>query len=540
MTTTTKTTTNAEEVPFEKKIQQQHRHHAAAATTIYPSPKSVVMMNPKAELMEPIHLPPGKGEGVCSPRFGNGDTTTTSILSKDSSSSNDNVNCTHVWPVHPASLKSTRTINPIRAIVDPIFKNIQAGTEREDGKDPISLALGDPTVGGNLPPCQVALDAVVETIKSTPGHAAGYVNACGTTEAREAIARYHSYPEHTIGAENVIVASGCSGSLEIVLSSLLDPGTSILVPQPGFPLYQVIAESHGASVVHYRLDPHKAWECDLNHLEELMLDKKKSNIRALLLNNPSNPTGAVFSYQHLQEVVAFCDKHHLVLVADEVYGDLTFDGCGHQNDVDNQDRDHGHDHNVRHMFYPMARVAAQCGQRVPVISTSGLAKQYLLPGWRVGWITFHDNIFGSLREVEDGAKRLAQVVLGTSHLVQTTIPKVLNPADSETMDEWKESLRRTLEEQAVVLCRNLSCCHGLEVVPPRGAMYSMVFLDLTKLDLQDDIDFSSRLLQEENVIVLPGTAFGCPNSFRVVFCSEKKVLEDAASRISNFCLRHAK
>jgi tyrosine aminotransferase len=198
-------------------------------------------------------------------------------------------------------------------------------------------------------------------------HAAGYANACGTPEARLAIAKHHSYPEHRILPENVIVASGCSGALELALTSLLDPGTTLLVPQPGFPLYQVIAESHGATVVHYRLDLDRNWEVDMDHLKEIMLTHP--NVRAMVVNNPSSPTGAVFSERHLMQILDFAAKNHLPIVADEVYGDLTFGS---------------------NQFHPLAQVAAKLGRQVPVITTSGLSKQFLLPGWRVGWTTFHD------------------------------------------------------------------------------------------------------------------------------------------------------
>jgi tyrosine aminotransferase len=209
----------------------------------------------------------------------------------------------------------------------------------------------------------MALETVVNlALDSSSGHAAGYIDACGTAEARAAIATYHSYPEHAISPENVVVASGCSGALELVLTSLLDVGTYLLVPQPGFPLYQVITESHGASVIQYRLNPNRHWECDLDHLEEIMMThrEKKPNIRGIVINNPSNPTGAVFRRDHLFQIIDFCNRYHLPIVADEVYGDITF--------------------GVNNVFHPMAQLAAQCGRQVPVITTSGLAKQFLLPG----------------------------------------------------------------------------------------------------------------------------------------------------------------
>jgi tyrosine aminotransferase len=335
--------------------------------------------------------------------------------------------------------------------------------------------------------------------------------------ARQAIANFHSFPEHEITEENVIIASGCSGALELALTSLLDPGTILLVPKPGFPLYQVIAESHGARVWQYRLDPNRSWQCDLDHLEELMATPDSKSIRAIVINNPSNPTGAVFPRRHLQDLIAFCTRHRLPVVADEVYGDITFGW---------------------NQFHPVAQIAAQCGKRVPVITSSGLAKQFLLPGWRVGWIAFHDNACGSLADVECGAKQLAQVTLGASHLTQSVVPKLLSP--SRSIDSWKSTLRSKLEKQARFLHERLSQCHGLECLVPQGAMYLMVRIDCTKLDFVDDVEFSSKLLDEENVFVLPGTTFGYPNGFRVVFCCDEPILEAAAHRISRFCSRHCK
>lgn len=228
-------------------------------------------------------------------------------------------------------------------------------------------------MNGNLPPCPQAIREIIQAVEHGP-HAAGYVHACGTTAAREAIAKYHSYTQHAIDAENVIVANGCSGALELALTALLDPGTILLVPQPGFPLYQVIAESHGATILHYRLDPNHRWEVDLDHLEAILMrclgyPGYPRIIRGLVINNPSNPTGSVFSKSHLIDILRLCQRYKVPIIADEVYGDLVFD--------DNK-------------FHPVAKVAAELGRKVPVITASGLAKQFLLPGWRIGWITFHD------------------------------------------------------------------------------------------------------------------------------------------------------
>ena len=233
----------------------------------------------------------------------------------------------------------------------------------------VLLQHGDATLSGSLSTCTSALDTVVKAALYNRQNVS-YANACGTPAARYAIARHHSYPEHRISPDNVIVTNGCSGALDLALSSLLDPDTVLLVPEPGFPLYQTIAESQGASVVHYRLDPSKKWQCDLNHLAEIMSKYSSTkSVRGMVVNNPSSPTGAVFSEQHITEILDFARQHRLPIIADEVYGDLTFEN---------------------NKLFPIAQISARLGRHVPIMTTSGLSKQYLLPGWRVGWLTFHD------------------------------------------------------------------------------------------------------------------------------------------------------
>lgn len=156
---------------------------------------------------------------------------------------------------------------------------------------------------------------------------------------------------------------------------------------------------------------------------------------------------------------------------------------------------------------------------------------------------------GALREVEAGAKRLAQVILGASHLAQSVIPALLDPqteADREAIAKWKTELKSTLELQAKAVCDGLAECHGLTVHLPQGAMYAMVEMDVSSFDcnVQSDLDFTNLLLKEENVFVLPGRAFGVDSSsshpvFRIVYCASADTLREAALRICSFCARHA-
>lgn len=439
--------------------------------------------------------------------------------------------------------------------------------------------LGDPTAYGTIPPCPVIISAITEALQA-PGMAAGYVSAVGTPEARHAIHKYH-YPNadstslhNEKGASNivitspddVIVANGASGALELGLTALLDEDSVLLVPSPGFPLYQVIAESHGARVVHYDLLPNQGWECDLDHIDRIISEEENyandvntKVVRGIVVNNPSNPTGAVYSEQHLMQIIKLAEKWNVPIIADEIYGDLVFGG---------------------NSFYPMASVASKLGYSVPIITASGLGKQCkfiffqddasicwqlsrfilikfiflhdvdLIPGWRLGWLVFQDSRHGSIQNVKEGAQRLAQVVLGASRLAQVAIPAVLDPSnalDRASITQWKENLYTQVENQAALFCRLLEECQGLEVIHPQGAMYAMVkiHVHLFDEDIHDDVSFMKLLLEEENIVVLPGRAFGKGREeegdtpvFRVVFCAPEDVLKCASERISSFCSRH--
>jgi tyrosine aminotransferase len=171
---------------------------------------------------------------------------------------------------------------------------------------------------------------------------------------------------------------------------------------------------------------------------------------------------------------------------------------------------------------------------------------------------FKTSIYGSLQQVQDGARRLAQIILGASHLAQIAIPSLLLKSEESSsmlqsnsensgislyieVMKWKSNVRDILQQQAMALCdalKQIGPC--LDVIEPQGAMYAMVRISIHHFDdmIQNDLDFMKLLLEEENVIVLPGTCFGFPNSFRVVFCSPVHILIEAAHRMGQFCHRH--
>lgn len=355
------------------------------------------------------------------------------------------------WNV-PASDFSTLCSNPIRKIVDNIKKPTTST------KSLIPLSLGDPTVFGNLHCPDVLVQAIVRNTRSMQHN--GYIHSAGSEAARRAIAQHFGNTQAPLTMDDIIIASGCSGAIEIALRGLLNPGDNILLPKPGFPLYQALCEAHKIECRFYNLKPDCNWEADLEHMQSLIDD----NTRALLVNNPSNPCGSVYSKPHLEDILTLAQSNKVPIIADEIYGDMVFGS---------------------NFFYPMATLT----KTVPVIAVGGLAKQFLVPGWRVGWIMVHDRN-EILTNVRTAYFKLSQNILGANSLVQSTIPDLLTPvpgsAEDESLRAFKKQYFATLEANARFTLDTLAKISGIKVVVPQGAMYAMVKIQTEILTQVDD------------------------------------------------------
>ncbi|KAI8064583.1 tyrosine aminotransferase [Gongronella butleri] len=402
------------------------------------------------------------------------------------------------WNV-PSSHIAQRAHNPIRQIVDKLKLDPQAT------KTFISLSVGDPTVFGNFNIDKSCNDAVVRQLESFKQN--GYGPAHGTAESRQAVADMVSTPEAPVTANDVLLANGCSGSLDMCVNVLGNPGQNILLPRPGFSLYGSLAAIRSLETRYYNLIPEQSWQIDLAHMESL-IDEKTC---AILVNNPSNPCGSVYSREHLQAILEVAAKHHVPIIADEIYCDLVFEG---------------------NTFYPMASLTTE----VPILSVGGLAKKWLVPGWRLGWIVVHDRN-EVLRDVREGLLNLSQVILGPNSLIQAALPDILN----NTPSQFYQDTITQLEENTQLSMDAVSKIPGLKPVQPQGAMYMMVGIDIDQFkDIKDDVEFSQKLLAEESVLCLPGECFNYPNFVRIVITPTKDRLEEAYQRMADFCAKHHK
>jgi tyrosine aminotransferase len=312
------------------------------------------------------------------------------------------------------------------------------------------------------------------------------------------------------------------------VSVLVNPGDNILIPNPGFALYQVLTEAIGGEVRKYNLLPASNWECDLVHMESLITDRTK----AILINNPSNPCGSNFSREHLVQVAALAKKHGLPVIADEIYAGVVFNGT----------------------FTAVHEVTSE----VPIFSVGGIAKEFVVPGWRVGWVVVHDRTEGAIAsDVMAGLKSLSQLILGANSIVQATLPRLLSrdatSPDYDSLKTFNTRYCEILRVNADLCCTEIARCNRalseisksatdlLSISKPAGAMYAMIGIDMTQLDqIPDDAEFARLFLHEENVSVLPGICFGMKNYVRFVICPSDTILQDAFNRLLSFCTRHLK
>lgn len=393
-----------------------------------------------------------------------------------------------------ASDMSRRTVNPIRRIVDTMK------IEPNPDYDVISLSIGDPTIFGNLLPHENMLSAVEESLRSHKHN--GYAPAVGELEARRAIARTMSVPDAPLTERDIIITSACSGALEICIGTLANPGDNILIPRPGFSVYKTIGCSNGVHMKYYDLLAEREWEVDLSHLES-QIDARTA---CIIVNNPSNPCGSVYSKDHLTAICEVAERHQLPIIADEICAYSVF-----RNEV----------------FHPLAT----CTQNVPILSCCALSKRFLVPGWRCGWIQIHD-VDDLLSEVRGCLFDMTTRILGACTVIQGALPRLLE----HTPQEWFDSNMNAIESVAELAFQTFTMIPGLKPIRARGAMYMMVKIEDNILRVVgDDIKFTEDLMAKKSVFCLPGTVFECPNYFRIVLTVPQTKVQEALTRIQQYC-----
>jgi len=388
----------------------------------------------------------------------------------------------------PTAARVHRFTYAIRAIVAEAQRVEAAGTKVR------YLNIGDPVAFGfKTPPHLVeAVDRAMRDGHNTYGPSAGIA------PAREAVAAEYTRNGFPVSADRVLITAGTSEGIELALGALIEDGGEVLVPMPTYPLYTAVLAKLGARTLYYRTDPSRGWMPDLDHLRSLVT----SNTRALVIIDPNNPTGAVYSRDTRAALLDFADHHGLAILADEVYGDLGFDGP----------------------VQPLGILDPDA----PIISFSSLSKAYLAPGWRTGWMAVGrsprlDAVLAAVRKLADG--RLCSTVP-----MQYAIAPALNGDRSHQV-----GFREALRARARLTVDRLSAIPGVSCVAPTAAFYAMPKVSLPPG--KTDEDYVLALLRETGVLCVYGSGFGLPKEdgfLRVVFLASLAELADIYDLMARF------
>lgn len=362
-----------------------------------------------------------------------------------------------------------------------------------EGTEILPLNIGDPLKFDFETPEHVSRGLVENLDKSS-----NYAASEGIDEAREAVAGFQDqFGVKGVGPDDVLVTSGGAEGIELTLGVLLNPGDNVLLPSPGYPAYEAQVNFLGAEYRYYELDEENQWQIDVNGLEELIDDKT----RAIVIINPNNPTGALFSKETLTEVLKVAEEHGLVVIADEqVYPFYVYEGDMH--------------------------MCSSLGVDVPVLTIGSMSKTYLVPGWRMGWVVVNDPT-GVLSELKEAMLKLKRIKLCSSHPAQWAVKPALG-GSHDFLDEVKQKLikRRDLVVDGV------GEIDGLSVVEPKGAFYSFVRIDLP---IESDKQYVLDLAKETGILCVPGEGFGQKSGthhFRIVFLPEDETINNAMNKLA--------
>jgi alanine-synthesizing transaminase len=369
-----------------------------------------------------------------------------------------------------------------------------------EGHKILYLNIGDPCKF-DFPTPPHMIDAVHKAMRD--GHNS-YGESLGIKPAVDAIRR-EAEAKGFKDIQSIFVGYGSGEVIDSCLTALLNPGENVLTPSPEYPLYGAVLAKLDAEPNAYDLDESSGWEPDLADLER----KVNARTRAILLINPSNPTGAVMSRRTLEQVLELARLHNLLILADEIYDKLIFD--------------------PREKHISIATLA----QDVPIITFNGLSKAYLVPGWRIGW-AIATGPRESLHHYLEAVHRLLRARLSAPHPFQHAISHALE-GPQDHIPVMLEKLRR----RAQITVDWAKRTPRVNLVAPKGAFYAHPSLDIP----EDDLTFVTDLLKQKHVLVVHGSGFGQKpgtRHMRIVFLPPDEVLNAAYEKISDFMVERYK
>jgi alanine-synthesizing transaminase len=375
-------------------------------------------------------------------------------------------------------------IRDLVSVADEIIKQ---------GHKVLPLNIGDPNVFDFQTPPHM-IEAVYKAMRDGKN---GYAPSPGIKQALDAI-RGEAARKGISTVQDVFVTNGVSETVDACLTALLNPGDDLLTPCPDYPLYSALLTKLSIKLNTYYLNEEDGWQPELDDLEK----KVTPRTRGIVLINPNNPTGSMCTRAMLERVAEVARRHNLIIFADEIYDKLILDDDEH---------------------IAMAAVAPD----VPVVTFGGLSKNYLVPGWRIGWGIVSGEA-AVVKQYAEGIQRLLRARLCANHPEQYAIkPALEGPQDHLIGVRKKLRSRRDLTVQWCNSTPRVSC------VSPRGAFYAYPRIDIPE---GDDV-FVQELILQKHVMVVHGSGFGQKpgtKHFRIVFLPDEPTLTKAYGAIAEF------
>ena len=393
--------------------------------------------------------------------------------------------------------KSHKLDNVCYDIRGPVLA--EAMRMERQGYDIIKLNIGNPAPFGFNAPDEVREDLIANLAK-----AQGYSESKGVFSARKAI----MHETQRLGikgvtVDDIILGNGVSELIVMAMQALLDSGDEVLIPMPDYPLWTAAVNLAGGRAVHYLCDEENGWNPAVDDIRA----KVNANTKAIVIINPNNPTGAVYSPEILREIVAIAEEYGLVIFADEIYDKILYEDAKHT---------------------PTATLV----ENTLCVTLNGLSKAYRAAGFRSGWMILSGNLAVAKGYIE-GLEMLSSMRLCANVPAQYTIQTALGGYQS-IYDLTRPGGR--LCEQRDLAYEKISEILGLSMVKPMGALYGFVKIDAKRFSIHNDERFILDLLRSKQILLVHGRAFNwhAPDHFRIVFLQYKDDLSAALDKLAAF------
>ena len=399
-------------------------------------------------------------------------------------------------------LKSDKLNNVCYDIRGPVLE--LASRMEEDGQKIIKLNIGNVGVFGFDPPEEIQQDMIRNLVNS-----AAYSDSKGIFTARKAIMHY-SQEKNIKGVtiDDIYTGNGVSELIVLAMNALLNNGDEVLVPAPDYPLWTAAVSLSGGTPIHYLCDEENNWAPNIDDMRA----KISANTKGIVVINPNNPTGAIYSDQSLKAIVQLAEEFGLIIFADEIYDKTLYDGKKHTS-------------------------IASLSEDVLMITFNGLSKNYRSCGYRAGWMIVSGNK-ESAKDYIEGLNMLSSMRLCSNVPGQWAIQTALGGYQS--IDELVAEGGR-LRRQRDLAYDLITKIPGVTCVKPNAALYLFPKLDPQMYPIENDQEFIAEFLKEEKVLLVQGSGFNWPHPdhFRLVFLPNEDVLREAIARLAKFLARYS-